>query len=163
MDPITKPWLDLWDYLDRRFWSVWQWSASQLEPEEVRWQPSPQVASIGWNLQHLAEMLDHYLAHVFRCQAQVRPGTLRTMEHNMPDDGRFEDLQAIGAYHRQVRPAYRQLLTRLNGSDFERVLEPGRRAPVTIAWAVGHIAEHESYHLGKFTLLRTLLMQRRSL
>jgi hypothetical protein len=27
----------------------------------------------------------------------------------------------------------------------------------TWAWAVGHIAEHESYHLGKCMLLRNLL------
>jgi hypothetical protein len=161
MDRMAKPWLDLWDYLDRRFWAVWNWSAGQLRPDEVRWQPLPQVASFGWNLEHLAEMLDLYLSRYFRCQAQVRPGTLRTMQHDMPDDGRFDDLQAIGAYHRQVRRAYRQLLIGLTDSDFDRNLEPAGRAPVSVGWAVGHIAEHESYHLGKFTLLRTLLMQRR--
>ena len=31
---------------------------------------------------------------------------------------------------------------------------------ITNAWAVGHIAEHESYHLGKCTLLRSLLQAR---
>jgi hypothetical protein len=30
----------------------------------------------------------------------------------------------------------------------------------TYAWAIGHIAEHESYHLGKCTLLRNLLLSR---
>jgi hypothetical protein len=71
MDPTIKPWLDLWDYLDDNFWSVWQWAAADLRPEQVGWQPIPQVASVGWNLQHLAEMLDHYLAHVFGRGPQV--------------------------------------------------------------------------------------------
>jgi hypothetical protein len=35
---------------------------------------------------------------------------------------------------------------------------PGQRFPW--AWAVGHIAEHESSHLGKCMLLRNLLPQR---
>jgi hypothetical protein len=70
MDPAIKHWLGLWDYLDDNFWGFWQWAATYLRPDEVGWQPLPQVASIGWNLQHLGEMLDHYLAHVF---AQAKP------------------------------------------------------------------------------------------
>ena len=66
MDPVIQPWVGLWDYLDGNFWGVWRWAAASLSPEEVAWQPNPQVASIGWNLQHLGEMLDYYLAHVFR-------------------------------------------------------------------------------------------------
>src|SRR5262249_55582151 len=94
MDSTLKPWVDPWDYLDGNFWHVWQWSRDQLRPEEAGWQPAPTVASIGWNLQHLGEMLDHYLTHVL-----------------------------------------------------------GQPGPV---------AEHESYHLGKCTLLRSLLTDRRA-
>src|SRR5262245_39914510 len=56
MDPALKHWVGLWDYLDGNFWGVCQWAAANLSPEQVGWQPVPQVASVGWNLQHLGEM-----------------------------------------------------------------------------------------------------------
>jgi uncharacterized damage-inducible protein DinB len=160
VDPAIKPWLDLWDYLDGNFWSVWKWAARELRPEDVGWQPISQVASVGWNLQHLAEMLDHYLAHVFDRGPQVWPDPLATMRRDSQDDGRFRDLQAIAAYHRKVRPTYRDFLAGRTLTDLERPLDPGGRGSHTLSWAIGHIAEHESYHLGKVTLLRSLLAGR---
>jgi uncharacterized damage-inducible protein DinB len=148
--------VDLWDYLDSNFWHVWQWADAALDAAQVGWQPLPVVASVGWNLQHLAEMLDHYLARVFDCRPQVH-SLLETMRRGSRDDGRWRDLETIAAYHRQVRPAYRDFLAGLTLADFDRPLDPGARRSRTLAWAVGHIAEHESYHLGKVTLLRSLL------
>jgi uncharacterized damage-inducible protein DinB len=160
MDTAIKHWVGLWDYLDGNFWGVWQWATTHLDPEEVSWQPVPRVASVGWNLQHLGEMLDHYLAHVFGQGTPVQQGPLRTMRSGSQDDGKFRDLQAIASYHRQVRPTYRAFLSRLTAADLDRVIERQGRRPITYAWAVGHIAEHESYHLGKCTLLRSLLADR---
>jgi uncharacterized damage-inducible protein DinB len=157
-----KPWLDLWDYLDGNYWHAWEWAEGNLTPDDVGWQPVPTVASVGWNLQHLAEMLDHYLTHVFGRGPQVWPGPLVTMRRASQDDGRFRDLKAIAAYHRKVRPAYRTYLAGLTLADLERPLDPAGRSSHTYAWAVGHIAEHESYHLGKVTLLRGLLLGRAS-
>jgi hypothetical protein len=159
MDSAVKHWVALWDYLDGNFWAVWNWAASQLGPEEVSWQPVPAVASIGWNLQHLGEMLDHYLSRVFDQGPLLQPEPLVTMRAGSRDDGRFGDLKPIAAYHRQVRPAYRTFLARLTGADLDKVVTGSRR---TYAWAIGHIAEHESYHLGKCTLLRSLLAARQS-
>lgn len=153
MDPTIKHWVGLWDYLEGNFWGYWQWAANHLSPGAVMWQPVPEVASIGWNLQHLGEMLDHYLAHVFAHGPQVQETPLATMAHGSRDDGSHRDLAAIAAYHRQVRPAYRAFLSRLTAADLDRPL--GRTH--TWAWAIGHIAEHESYHLGKCMLLRNLL------
>jgi hypothetical protein len=150
-------WLDYWDYLDRNFWAYCQWFGRELTPEQFAWQPIPAVASIGWNIQHLGEMLDHYLTHVFHVQAEtVRKEPLVTMIEDSQDDGRFRDLHAIVAYHRQVRPTYRQFLAGLKEADLDRPLSrrPGAH---TVAWAIGHIAEHESYHFGKCTLLRNLI------
>jgi uncharacterized damage-inducible protein DinB len=156
MDPLLKHWIGLWDYLDGNFWGFWQWAAAHLSPDEVGWQPAPAVASIGWNLQHLAEMLDHYLAHVFGQPGPVQRAPLKTMHRGSRDDGCHRDLQAIAAYHRQVRPTYRAFLSRLTAADLDRPLA-SRGQTLTWAWAVGHIAEHESYHLGKCMLLRNLL------
>jgi len=161
MDSAIKPWVELWDYLDRNFWSMWQWSAEHLRREEVGWQPITQVASLGWNLQHLGEMLDYYLPHIFHQGEQVQQTPLLTMRSGNQDDGRYRDLEAVAAYHRQVRPAYRAFLTSLKAADLERVLEREGKRAITYAWAVGHIAEHESYHLGKCTLLRSLVLARR--
>jgi uncharacterized damage-inducible protein DinB len=161
MDPAIKHWVGLWDYLDGNFWGLWRWAASSLTPGEISWQPVPEVASIGWNLQHLGEMLDYYLSHVFSQGPPVRREPLRTMERGNQDDGRYDDLEAIAAYHRQVRPAYRAFLADLTAADLDRPIERQGRRTITYAWAVGHIAEHESYHLGKCTLLRTLLANRR--
>jgi uncharacterized damage-inducible protein DinB len=160
MDQQTKHWVALWDYLDKNFWTVWGWARDNLPPEDVAWQPIPQVASVGWNLQHLGEMLDHYLAQVFKRGEQIQKTSLRTMLSGSRDDGRFRDLEAIAEYHRKVRPAYRQFLAGLSGPDLDRVIEREGRRNITYAWAVGHIAEHESYHLGKCTLLRSLLLAR---
>jgi uncharacterized damage-inducible protein DinB len=160
MDSAIKHWLGLWDYLDGNFWAVWRWAEASLTPDEVGWQPVPEVASVGWNLQHLAEMLDHYLAKVFQVGPVVSTEPLHTMNARSQDDGRYRDLQAIAAYHRQVRPAYREFLCGLTGEDLDQVIERSGKRSITCAWAVGHIAEHESYHLGKCTLLRTLLRQR---
>jgi uncharacterized damage-inducible protein DinB len=82
------------------------------------------------------------------------------MRRASQDDGRFRDLRAIAAYHRRERPAYREFLAGLSGADLDRAIERSGRPPLTYAWCVGHIAEHESYHLGKVTLLRTLLAAR---
>lgn len=160
MDPAIKPWVELWDYLDGNFWHVWQWAASQLTPEEVGWQPVREVASVGWNLQHLGEMLDHYLTHVFGQGGPIQPTSPRTMFAGSLDDGSHRDVQAIATYHRQVRPAYRAFLTSRTLADLNQTIERQGRRTITVAWAVGHIAEHESYHLGKCTLLRTLLAAR---
>lgn len=157
MDPVIEPWVGLWDYLDGNFWGVWRWAASSLNPKEVAWQPNPNVASIGWNLQHLGEMLDYYLSHVFDQGPTIQQTPLVTMRSGSRDDGRFHDLQAIEAYHRQVRPAYRAWLSGLSAADFGRTIEWSQGREITYAWAVGHIAEHESYHIGKCTLLRNLL------
>jgi uncharacterized damage-inducible protein DinB len=159
MDLIVKHWIGLWDYLDGNYWGFWQWATAHLSPDEVGWQPAPQVASIGWNLQHLGEMLDHYLTHVLGQPGPVQRSPLETMQRGSQDDGRHRDLQAIAAYHRQVRPAYRAFLCRLTAADLDRPLA-GRGQTRTWAWAVGHIAEHESYHLGKCMLLRNLLPKR---
>jgi hypothetical protein len=156
MDLTIKPWIELWDYLDGNLWGFWQWAAADLGPDEVGWQPVPQVASIGWNLQHLGEMLDHYLAHVFVQGNQVQQGPLLTMRSHSQDDGQHRDLKAIAAYHRQVRPAYRAFLIGLTAADLDHSLGGSE----TWAWAIGHIAEHESHHLGKCTLLRNLLPRR---
>ena len=161
MDPAVKHWVGLWDYLDGNFWRLWQWAAADLGPDAVGWQPIPEVASVGWNLHHLAEMLDYYLANVFGRGTAVRSGPLVTMHSGARDDGRFRDLQAIAAYHRQVRPAYRAFLAGLTAADLDRVIERQGKRSIGYAWAVGHIAEHESYHLGKCTLLRSLLAARR--
>jgi hypothetical protein len=141
---------------------MWQWSAEHLGPEEVGWQPIAQVASLGWNLQHLGEMLDYYLPQIFQHGEQVQQTPLLTMRSGNQDDGRYQDLQSITAYHRQVRPAYRAFLAGLKAADLERAIEREGKRAITYAWAVGHIAEHESYHLGKCTLLRSLVLARRS-
>jgi hypothetical protein len=152
-------WIDLWDYLDGNFWGLCHWLERDLTPDEIGWQPVPAVASIGWNLRHLGEMLDHYLTHVFQLREHpVAREPLRTMQRGAQDDGRFQDLQEIGAYHRVLRPDYRKFLTGLSEEDMDRLLPGGGRST---AWAVGHIAEHESYHLGKCTLLRNLILARR--
>jgi hypothetical protein len=104
-------------------------------------------------------MLDHYLAHSFAQGKPVQRTPLLTMRPHSRDDGHRRDLHAIAAYHRQVRPAYRAFLSGLTAADLGRPLGgPGRAR--TWAWAVGHIAEHESYHLGKCMLLRNLLPRR---
>ncbi len=157
MDSAIKHWVGLLDYLDDNFWAINRWAETYLSPEEVSWQPIPSVASIGWNLQHLGEMLDYYLAHVFNQGPPVQPGPLRTMRAGSQDDGCFRDLEAIAAYHRRVRPAYRAFLSGLAAADLDRAIERQGRQSISMAWAVGHIAEHESYHLGKCTLLRNLL------
>ena len=160
MDQIVKPWLDLSDYLDGNFWRVCQWAETQLTPDEVAWQPIPDVASVGWNLQHLGEMLDYYLARIFLYQPPLRP-ELPTMIAGSRDHGRWRDVTSIAEYHRRIRPAYRTFLTTLTAADMERELERQGRRSIAWGWAIGHIAEHESYHLGKCTLLRSMLMARR--
>jgi uncharacterized damage-inducible protein DinB len=157
MDSAVKHWLVLWDYVDQNFWHYCQWAATNLSPDELAWQPNPRVASIGWNLQHLGEMLDYYLAHVFHYRSPVQREPLKTMQSGDQDDGRYRDLEGITAYHRQVRPGYRTFLESLSGNDLDRVIERQGRRSITYAWAVGHIAEHESYHVGKCMLLRNLL------
>jgi hypothetical protein len=160
MDPAIKHWVGLWDYLDGNFWGVWQWASTHLSPKEVIWQPTPRVASVGWNLQHLGEMLDYYLANVFGPGPTKQQAPLLTMRSGSQDEGRYGDLQAIAAYHQQVRPAYRDFLAGLTGADLDKPIERQGRRTITPAWAVGHIAEHESYHIGKCSLLRSLLMDR---
>jgi uncharacterized damage-inducible protein DinB len=162
MDAAIRHWVGLWDYLDGNFWGFWEWASVHLRPEEVGWQPVPRVASIGWNLQHLGEMLDYYLSRVFGQGPAVCKEALDTMRQDSRDDGRHRDLQAIAAYHRSVRPAYRAFLSSLSAADLDRVIERTDKRPLTYAWAVGHIAEHESYHLGKCMLLRTLVVSRSS-
>jgi uncharacterized damage-inducible protein DinB len=160
-NPEIQRWVDYWDYLDQNFWGLWNWFRRDLTPDEIAWQPVPAVASIGWNLMHLGEMLDYYLDRIFRQGPPAHSGPLVTMISGSQDDGRFNDLEAIASYHRQVRPAYRSFLTNLTSDDLARPIERSDRRTITVAWAISHIHEHESYHLGKCTLLRSLVMARR--
>ena len=162
MPPEIQRWVDYWDYLDSNFWGLWDWFRRDLTPAEIGWQPVPTVASIGWNLQHLAEMLDYYLDRIFHQGPQVSTGQLVTMVSGSQDDGRFKDLEAIAGYHRQLRPAYRSFLASLSPDELACPIERHGRRTVTYAWAIGHIHEHESYHLGKCTLLRSLILERRN-
>jgi uncharacterized damage-inducible protein DinB len=156
-----RHWIALWDHLDGNFWGFCRWFEQELSPAEVGWQPTPAVASIGWNLQHLGEMLDYYLTHVFAVrQGLLSRQPLVTMERDSRDDGRFRDLEEIKSYHRVLRPAYKGFLEGLTDEDMDEPLSPRPGSHAT-AWAVGHIAEHESYHLGKCTLLRSLILSRR--
>jgi hypothetical protein len=157
MDNVIKPWVGLWDYLDGNFWSIWTWAYQDLTSNEVAWQPIPEVASVGWNLHHLGEMLDYYLAYFFGRGTPVQKTPLLTMRAGSRDDGRHRDLRPIAAYHKQVRSAYREFLVGLTAADLDRKPGPERKHAMNYAWAIGHIAEHESYHLGKCTLLRSLL------
>jgi uncharacterized damage-inducible protein DinB len=157
-DRCVQHWVDLWDYLDGNFWAVHRWAESELTPDAVGWQPIPQVASIGWNLQHLGEMLDYYLAHFFNHRRQNAASSLVTMASGSQDDGRFRDLAAIAEYHRKVRPSYREFLSGITTEQLSQMVPRTGRRDRTYAWAIGHIAEHESYHLGKCTLLRSLLL-----
>jgi uncharacterized damage-inducible protein DinB len=154
-------WVSYWDDLDENFWGLCNWFARELRVEEIGWQPVPAVASVGWNLWHLGEMLDYYLSRVFQGAAQVQGGTLVTMIAGSQDDGRFRDLGAIAQYHRQVRPAYRSFLASLSPDDLARPIERHAHRTITHAWAIGHIHEHESYHRGKCTLLYSLIKARR--
>src|SRR5262245_65987564 len=111
-------WLDYWDYLDRNFWAYCRWFGRELTPQQLAWQPTQEVGSIGWNLRHLGEMLDHYLTGVFRAQPRtVSSDPLVTMFEGSRDDGRFGDLAAIEAYHRQLQPGYRRFLAALAPQD----------------------------------------------
>jgi DinB family protein len=155
-----RHWIALWDYLDGNFWGCCRWFERELSAAQIGWQPVPSVASIGWNLQHLGEMLDHYLTHVFKARSRTLASEpLVTMQRDSQDDGRFHDLQEIKSYHLMLRPAYREFLGTLTDDDMDEPLSP--RGAHSTAWAVGHIAEHESYHLGKCTLLRSLILARR--
>jgi uncharacterized damage-inducible protein DinB len=160
MASCIKHWVDLWDYLDGNFWAVLRWAQNSLSEESLAWQPIPQVASVGWNLEHLGEMLDYYLVHFFGQDEQISPSSLVTMQSGSKDDGRFHDLAAIADYHRKVRPAYREFLSGMTDEQLNKVVERAGRRGKTYAWAIGHIAEHESYHIGKCTLLRSLLLAR---
>jgi DinB superfamily len=155
-------WVDYWDYLDGNFWGICNWLRRDLAPAEIAWQPTPTIASIGWNLMHLGEMLDYYLDRVFKQGPPVRTGPLVTMISGSQDDGRFNSLGDIESYHRVVRPAYRSYLASLSPDDLAQSIERRGGRTITIAWAIGHIHEHESYHLGKCTLLRSWVMARRS-
>ena len=161
MHPEIQRWVDFWDYLDGNFWGLLNWFRRDLTADEIGWQPVPAVASIGWNLQHLGEMLDYYLARVFHQGPQFASGPLVTMASGSQDDGRFRDLDAIAEYHRQLRPAYRAFLASLSPDEFVQPIERQGRRTITCAWAIGHIHEHESYHLGKCTLLRSLVLAQR--
>jgi uncharacterized damage-inducible protein DinB len=157
MDREVARWVEFWDFLDRNLWGTLEWFRTELSPAQIAFQPIPTVASIGWNLHHLAEMLDYYLSRVFQVRPQRQAAPLITMVPESRDDGRFADLNAVADYHRLVRPAYREFLAGLTGADLEKPIERQGRRTITVAWAVAHIHEHESYHLGKCTLLRSLI------
>src|SRR5262245_44295119 len=130
-------WLDYWDYLDGNFWGLWNLFKRELTPAEIAWQPVPSVASIGWNLMHLGEMLDYYLDRIFHQGPPVQKTPLVTMISGSQDDGRLTDLEEIAAYHRQLRPVYRRYLSQLNPDDLAQPIERSGRRTITIAWAVG--------------------------
>src|SRR2546422_949685 len=113
MQPEIQRWIDFWGYLDQNFWGLWNSFCRDLTSDEIGWQPTPTVASIGWNLMHLGEMLDYYLDRILHQGSPVQAGPLVTMISGSQDDGRFKDPDEIATYHRQVRPKYRQFLAEL--------------------------------------------------
>ena len=156
MDPALRHWINAWDDLDERFWAVVAWAERSLSPTELAWKPAPTVASIGFNLMHLGEMLDYYLHYAFGYTQVTLKGELPTMRRGAQDPGTYDDLDTIVRYHKRLRPAYRRYLESLELQDLDRPIFGGRR---NIGWAIAHIHEHESYHIGKCMLLRALLPQ----
>jgi hypothetical protein len=134
MDPQLKHWIGLWDYLDGNFWALWNWTTRNLTPDDVSWQPAPTVASIGWNLQHLAEILDYYFLHVFGHTEPVQASPLLTMRQL-----RRGRLQGSGA-DRCLSPASPAALSRVSGGPPwpGSRQAPGEQLPLNEKLWMGH-------------------------
>jgi uncharacterized damage-inducible protein DinB len=146
-------------------------ASRDLTPEELAWQPSAGVNTVGMLLAHIAIAEVHltqigvlgeregHVAEVLRIGADADGMP-------MPPDGRppatLADKHLVwfdGLLDRSL--AYATRVARgLSDSDLERVIErprpEGSRRVFNVRWALHHIVEHAAGHFGQILLVRHL-------
>lgn len=142
-----------------------------LSLDDLRWRPDADANPLGWLVWHLTRQQDAQLAQV----GDVKPvwsseGWREKFDPPYPpnahgygmssaDVGQFTvaDPSLLTGYQSATRAAAEQIIGRLTGDDYVRIIDESWDPPVTIAARVYSVLEDAAKHLGQAEYVRGMI------
>ena len=147
-------------------------AVSDLEPDELKWQPGPQANPIGFILWHQIRAEDLYFHAVFQQKPQVFEQEKRHQKMNISGDpndtGRgytaeqvaafpVPELEALLQYGKAVRTDTIEYIKNMKPDEFSRIIDHPRVGQITVyALIIGLLGEI-CQHIGQIAYLRGLV------
>lgn len=146
-----------------------------LSPQELSRRPDEAANPIGWLLWHLARVEDSHLADLHGSE-QVWTQDGWADRFALPYDhssigfgqssdevGQFtvEDPSLLIRYHEAVHNKTHEIVSRLAGTDYQRVIDDSYDPPVTLGARLVSVVNDTTQHIGQASYIRGLVERRR--
>ncbi len=158
LDPAAHPELSLLMATLQDSTREWRENLGRVSPEAIVWQPYPNGPSIGGQLLHMMDCESWWLRVVAEGEKDDLAGPaaeyareLNVDHHHWPAPPK-KPLKWYLALHDAHRAENLELIRRHGDPSSLH----GKRQPVTYAWIVAHLVEHDSYHGGQAVLLNEM-------
>ena len=143
---------------------------SELEPYELKWQPSLESNSISWLLWHMARVEDSWVNRTIKNGQQLWISEKWHEKFNMQPEGSgygqspeeiqsFPNLpiQVLIDYYEQVHDSVIECLENSTEQDLNKDFSTGNYGPRKVSWIWAHIIVEESQHLGQIAYIRGMI------
>lgn len=110
----------------------------------------PDSNSIGFLMQHIAEVEQLFARNVFGLQTKA---TMLTVGKTMHDSGRFTDLNAELELLNLSASVLEQAILKQSDTDWKENVTTAEFGTVTKAEALSRIISHSAYHAGQIGLI----------
>jgi len=111
----------------------------------------PNSNSIGFLLQHIAEVEQLFAKNVFGLDIKV---TMQTVGKTIHDTGKFTDLNAELKLLEQSAAVLEQAILKQDESNWNKNITTAEFGTVTKAEALARIVSHTAYHAGQIALIK---------
>ena len=117
---------------------------NRMTGEQRTSRPSAGLHSPLWLLVHLAEIERHYVDIL---QESRSSQNFLTVPSEQPEPNQWPPWDELRKFVSDTRTELEEHLRQMEDQDFAR--QYGHQPYFTGAWIVGHILEHESFHMGQ--------------
>lgn len=111
----------------------------------------PNSNSIGFLMQHIAEVEQLFAKNVFGLDIKV---TMQTVGKTIHDTGKFTDLDAELKLLEQSAAVLEQAILKQTDDDWGKQITTAEFGTVTKAEALARIVSHTAYHAGQIALIK---------
>jgi uncharacterized damage-inducible protein DinB len=111
----------------------------------------PNSNSIGFLMQHIAEVEQLFAKNVFGLDIKV---TMQTVGKTIHDTGKFTDLNAELKLLEQSADVLEQAILKQTDDDWDKQITTAEFGTVSKAEALARIVSHTAYHAGQIALIK---------
>lgn len=111
----------------------------------------PNSNSIGFLMQHIAEVEQLFAKNVFGLDIKV---TMQTVGKTIHDTGKFTDLNTELKLLEQSAAVLEQAILKQTDDDWDKHITTAEFGTVTKAEALARIVSHTAYHAGQIALIK---------